>query len=192
MDYKETIILILSGSLNPPHYGHLEMLLKAKEYMETKFNYKVKYSFLIPSSDEYVKMKLGKDALSLENRIKLCNILVKDYDWIKVYPSGIACGNRNAKIIMNEYKMKVYEIGGTDFINKIKIHNNRNIICIARKDYQIISKNNLIMIDEPVRDISSTMIRQLIQNNKIDDLIRMNLTNIDIINYIIKHYFFIK
>ena len=59
----EPIILILSGSLNPPHYGHLDMLIKAKEYMETHYNYMVIYGFLIPSSDEYVEYKLGKEAI---------------------------------------------------------------------------------------------------------------------------------
>jgi len=192
MDNKESIILILSGSLNPPHYGHLDMLIKAKEYMETNFNYKVEHGFMIPSSDKYVQMKLGKEAISLENRIKLCHILVEGYDWIKVYSSGIASGNKNAKILMNKYKMKVYEIGGTDFINKTKIHVDRNMICIARNKYDIKSTTNLIMIDEPVRDISSTMIRQLIQNDKIDELIKMELTNINIIKYIIDNNLFNK
>ena len=68
-------------------------------FIVKKFNYKVEYGFLIPSSDEYVKMKLGKDAIKLEDRIKLCYTLVEGYDWIKVYPSGIASGNKNAKIL---------------------------------------------------------------------------------------------
>ena len=117
-------------------------------------------------------------------------MLVEMYDWIKVYPSGIASGYKNALEITKEYGVKVYEIGGTDFINKTKTFNGRNIICIARKDNKLIHQNNLIIIKDEVRNISSTMIRNMIKNIKeIDDkkIDKNNLTEPNIIRYIIKN-----
>jgi nicotinate (nicotinamide) nucleotide adenylyltransferase len=189
---KEQIILILSGSFNPVHYGHLELLIKAKEYMEKHYNYIVIYGFLSPSSDKYVQSKLHDEAIPLSDRINMCNMISKEYTWIKVFKEGLMSGSHIANILTRQYKMNVYEIGGADFINKTKINNNRKIICFPRKDYNLQYTNtklyhhNIIIIEEEIKDVSSTLIRKLIKNYKEIDLnLLLQLTSIEIINYMI-------
>jgi hypothetical protein len=47
-------------------------------------------AFLCPSSDSYVRSKLGADAISLDDRNRLAELAVRDSDWIDVYHAGIA------------------------------------------------------------------------------------------------------
>lgn len=183
---KNKIILLLSGSLNPVHYGHLEMLIKAKEYMERCCNCTIVYAFLAPSSDKYVESKLGSEAISLANRNEMCFMIAKGYDWIKVFIDGIASGSKIASILSKQYKMDVYEIGGADFINRTKIKAWRKMICFARKGSIVKDEDklNIVFIEEEVKDVSSTLIRKLTKEKKYEDVIEMKLTSQEIVEFI--------
>jgi uncharacterized protein (TIGR02452 family) len=75
------IILILSGSLNPIHYGHVMMLEEARKYLESlslkQHHFNVLGMVLAPSSDGYVSKKLGKEAITLEKRCQLCQLAIE-------------------------------------------------------------------------------------------------------------------
>jgi nicotinic acid mononucleotide adenylyltransferase len=78
------IILVLAGSFNPVHNGHIDALIKAKTYMED-VGYTIGCAYLAPSSDSYVKAKLKDDAVPLEIRCKLCELIAYEHDWIHVF-----------------------------------------------------------------------------------------------------------
>ena len=171
-------IIILSGALNPVHTGHIKILCASKNYIETNINKKVVNGFLCPSSDTYVKSKLGNHAIKLKHRSVLSNILINDTknDWIKVYNKGIASSFKLSCEIYQKYKniygddLIIYEICGTDCALKYEIWNKykRNVICISRNnDYSIIKEkllnakditSNIMLIEDNASDVSSTYI----------------------------------
>ncbi|AYV78737.1 MAG: hypothetical protein Edafosvirus29_1, partial [Edafosvirus sp.] len=130
---KENIGIVLSGSFNPIHNGHIKILGEAKNYLEKNHNFNVIYGYLAPSSDNYVKYKLGDWAINLSDRVKMCELASKDYDWIKVCSWGIASSFKTAQKLQTIAKCKVLEIGGADYVFKTKIWRTRPFICIGRK-----------------------------------------------------------
>jgi nicotinic acid mononucleotide adenylyltransferase len=166
---KTPIILVLSGSFNPVHSGHVAILVKCKEYMEKNYNYVVKAAYLAPSSDTYVKGKLKNWAMKLEHRAKLCEIVAAKYPWMKVCSFGIASGYATGKILAKQEKVPFFEVCGADFIARTKIWAGRNLICLGRKGSSddvkktledTDEKSSFIFIDQEVGDISSTEIRK--------------------------------
>jgi nicotinic acid mononucleotide adenylyltransferase len=50
-------VVISTGSYDPLHEGHMESLIRAKEYIESNGNVKVIAGFMSPSHDAYVRLK---------------------------------------------------------------------------------------------------------------------------------------
>lgn len=72
-------VLTASGSFSPVHTQHLRMFIEAKKYLENTRvatgnpNIKVLAGFFLPSLQQYVDKKLGKDiALPWQFRVQLC------------------------------------------------------------------------------------------------------------------------
>ena len=75
---SRNIILVLSGSFNPIHTGHIMMLEEARKHLEEEEKENnILAMILAPSSDEYLLKKLGKDAIPLDKRVKLCRFAVE-------------------------------------------------------------------------------------------------------------------
>ena len=85
---KKKAILLSTGSLNPIHEGHVQMLKLAKMHLETK-GYEVVGGSISPTHDEYVqkstKMNTDPDRLSEsgEVRFDLVKNAISDLDWLK-------------------------------------------------------------------------------------------------------------
>lgn len=184
-------IIILSGALNPIHNAHIEMFTNAKQHLESQNNtttnrVTVVRGYICPSSDKYVKSKLGKWALGLKHRINLANILIDDTenrDWLEVDTSGIASSHTLAQNIykrnMNKYdNLKVYELCGSDCAIRFELWNKpyRNVICICRNnEYNILHQkitetmneggvgNIILTRDEIAGSVSSTKIREVLE-----------------------------
>jgi len=88
-DIYHVTVLVLSGSLSPVHRMHIESFELAKKRLQT-MNIYVAGGYIAPSSEQYVRSKLGKEAINLFHRNKLCDLAVEDSDWLEVCDWGLA------------------------------------------------------------------------------------------------------
>uniref|UniRef100_A0A6V2T1S6 Cytidyltransferase-like domain-containing protein n=1 Tax=Heterosigma akashiwo TaxID=2829 RepID=A0A6V2T1S6_HETAK len=83
-DRKPYAALLTTGSLNPIHKMHVEMLEIARRHLSQYF--KVVGGFISPSHDSYVKSKMrsvaGTQKWCIPHREKLCKLALMDSDWI--------------------------------------------------------------------------------------------------------------
>ena len=80
---SEVSVIVSSGSFCPPHNMHLKILEEAKIHLEKKGEIVIA-CILAPSTDQYVKHKLKKDAISYKDRLEMCRILCKNSKFISV------------------------------------------------------------------------------------------------------------
>lgn len=80
-DMRPVVVLLMTGSFNPVHRGHVESLEIARLELEQR-GYFVAGGYLSPSHDSYVSAKLGHKALPAPARLELCNIATADSDWL--------------------------------------------------------------------------------------------------------------
>eukprot|EP01127_Copromyxa_protea_P017826 TRINITY_DN5495_c0_g1_i1.p1 TRINITY_DN5495_c0_g1~~TRINITY_DN5495_c0_g1_i1.p1 ORF type:complete len:221 (-),score=33.20 TRINITY_DN5495_c0_g1_i1:21-683(-) len=176
------VVFVLSGALSPVHKMHVECFEIAKKKMEEK-GYRVVGAYLCPSSDNYVQHKLGPDAFSLKDRVKMCELATKSSEWIDVNPWGWAnafniC--RHTTTVLNEAKIspvpfRVFLVVGSDHAFRHTLFEYpKDVICIHRdqqgsalkKAVEGHKNEQFILIDgEPV-DISSTLVRTLLQEKE--------------------------
>ena len=64
---KKPVVLMTSGSFAPPHRMHIELLEVSKKWLEARGKEVVVGGFVCPSSDSYVKRKLGDDWVCLKD-----------------------------------------------------------------------------------------------------------------------------
>ena len=94
------LILCLNGSFNPVHNEHLSLLDSARAYLEQQ-GLLVVGGFLSPSSECYVNMKKGEDALPLALRAHLCALATSESEWISATKLGICSGREAADTILS-------------------------------------------------------------------------------------------
>ena len=78
---EQLAILLATGSFNPIHTGHVDMMNFAKKELESLGKYTVIGGFMSPSHDSYVSTKgsyIGSD-----DRIEMIKLAVEDSDWIE-------------------------------------------------------------------------------------------------------------
>lgn len=80
---SKNVILFASGSLCPPHVGHISLLECAKKWLETECDVNVIAGYLSPHKDIRLKFN-GNEPLTSHQRLELCNGLVSDSTWIMV------------------------------------------------------------------------------------------------------------
>jgi hypothetical protein len=81
-------VLVLSGSFNPVHTQHTALLEAVRTHLENNGS-TVAGGFLLPSTDDYVSLKLGGDAMALRDRVRLCKLVSDPSDWLHVRPIGV-------------------------------------------------------------------------------------------------------
>ena len=166
-----------------------------KKYIEENSNKKVVGGFLIPSSDGYVKYKLKKDFISLNHRVNMTKLWIKNSDWLECLDWGKANGieikillQKIIDVTFPEYKnIKCVLVFGIDFYLRHKFNLKDEQICIFRPGYDIelVRKKypkNLIFVEGNDEDVSSTSIRKAIREN--NDKLVNELTNKEIADYI--------
>lgn len=80
---KKPCIIVTTGALSPVHSGHLEMMTATKEKLES-LGWDVVGGYFSPGNDEYIKSKLGNEAIPIHYRIKYINDLISKTDWLRV------------------------------------------------------------------------------------------------------------
>jgi nicotinic acid mononucleotide adenylyltransferase len=121
--------LLLSGSFNPIHRGHLRVLEVARQHV-IDLGWGVIGAFIAPSTDTYVKQKLGPQALPLLDRIELCLLSTSRHDWIEVCRHGEMYGPRACAGITKELgagcfdllhgrQIRGVEVMGSDTLRRI-------------------------------------------------------------------------
>ena len=81
----QLVVLISTGSLSPPHLGHLSVLEMAKQAMQKRPNTRVVGGFLSPTHGEYVNNKMERNGwapLKDIQRLDMAEALVKDSSWV--------------------------------------------------------------------------------------------------------------
>lgn len=82
-DDKWLAVILTTGSFNPVHNGHLDMMEQGKAAVEANGGF-VLGGYISPSHDLYVGMKLQKEAMSAKHRLQLCELATQDSDWMMV------------------------------------------------------------------------------------------------------------
>ncbi|ETO09412.1 hypothetical protein RFI_27966 [Reticulomyxa filosa] len=72
-------VLLLGGSFNPPHFGHVETLTASRNFLEKEHNFKIVGAYCVLTTDAYVQNKLKKEALQFSHRYQLCEATINDY-----------------------------------------------------------------------------------------------------------------
>ena len=90
-------VLTGSGSYSPPHRMHIEMFEKARAHLEsTEKKTRVVGGFIVPSSERYVNRKLGKETISLRDRVEMSRLVCLGSTWIEACGWGIASSSEVA------------------------------------------------------------------------------------------------
>ncbi|KAH9604149.1 hypothetical protein KSS87_010489 [Heliosperma pusillum] len=78
---KRYVVLVATGSFNPPTFMHLRMFELARDALNSE-GYHVIGAYLSPVNDAYEKMGL----IGAEHRIKMCQLACKSSDFVMVDP----------------------------------------------------------------------------------------------------------
>ena len=184
---RQPVVLLLSGSFNPVHAQHLAIFDAARGHLEKKCNKVVLGAYMAPSSDSYVRSKLGADAISLLHRVELCRLQTVHSNYVEVCDWGLASGGKTTQEIERQLKikfgvscadLKAFEICGADFAlraHKWRTHGRSNrsqsIVVLARtgstqallseiRDTPLSERNkNFILVEQEGPDVSSTQVR---------------------------------
>ena len=163
------------GSFNPIHKGHIKI---ANYLIENKYVDKV---IIIPAGNYWHK----KDLIDISDRINMAKIYENDNLIIDDTMNNFDYTYQ----ILNELKKKYpnYELNliiGDDNLEKFHLWKNideilkHKVIVIPRNNnYQIyinkfLEKDHFVVTEEfPIQNVSSTLIRELIENNKMDEVL---------------------
>lgn len=175
---------VFGGSFNPPHLMHLNI---AKDLLRLKYLDKV---IFVPTGNKYIK----DDLIDIKYRIEMLKIMIISYD------DMIVSDYENQDRVVYTYETldyfkkkylgsEIYFILGADNLKQISnwknseyILSNYKLLVINRGDDKIEVKDNVVVTDILNNDISSTFIRNNIDN---DDIIKKYLDK-NVLEYIRK------
>ncbi len=170
---------IIGGSFNPPHKLHKEMGLQVlNHHLVDKVIY-------VPTGDKYVKEGL----LSGENRYEMVRLMCAGNKYLEVSDYEIKAGASYTYETLDYFKNlypndEIYFVLSTDLIldimnwkNPEYILSNYKLIGLKRKGVdgkipEIYSKypNSLRLYDFKMEELSSTTIREILNERKIEEL----------------------
>ena len=82
---KKSCVLLSTGSFCPMHFGHRDMLIKAKNHLEQK-GWRVLKAYISPGHDEYIQKKCGDQWINIDQRIQLIQRMIADDDGLAIDP----------------------------------------------------------------------------------------------------------
>ncbi|MCX4546307.1 hypothetical protein [Streptomyces sp. NBC_01565] len=79
------LVLLATGAFSPIHQGHIDMLLSARQVLESNGEH-VAGAYLSPSHDHYVSVKLAHEAVPADERLRLIAEKISRHDGIMACP----------------------------------------------------------------------------------------------------------
>lgn len=183
-------VVISTGSYDPLHEGHMESLIRAKEYIENNENAKVIAGFMSPSHDAYVRLKNPGGVVDFQ-RIHDNTIFVENAEYNKprqwIFHEnwetlGVDVPVNFSDVVLYIDNMVKYYVGNNIDVYYIFgsdnadfglafTHNNPNLakgICIGRPGYnlapemeKVIAESSTLFYAQGFNGMSSTQVRAL-------------------------------
>jgi nicotinic acid mononucleotide adenylyltransferase len=197
-------ILITTGSFNPIHDGHVEMMECAKRTIEEN-GYTCIGGFIAPDHDDYIQSKLGSEALLIHERIKLINQAIKQHDWLSVdcWPGLFHNTSINFTEIVYRlelyikkhfnllHQVNIFFVCGGDNANFAKAFVNKgNAVVVTRPNYDHLAlgssikqlkkyfqSGSKIFIGENNNPNSSTQVRKSFKRPAVTEWIQLRVDN---------------
>ena len=186
---KENIILLTTGSFNPIHRMHLEILNIAANCLLKLKKYNVLCGFISPSADCYVKNK-KPPLIPFDLRCKIIQTAIEEYNLENIKNKK----NENLKIFLHTwegsqdhfidfpyvikeiqsrlliYNVKLVYVCGLDLFINCRYYFSKNVIAVDRKPFKnkyksIPNKMIFIIKDSKTEPYSSTFIKECFMKN---------------------------
>ena len=208
---KENIVLLVTGSFNPIHRMHIEILNIAYRHLLSLKKYNIVCGFISPSADCYVRSKNKQlPLIPFDLRCKMIETGIREYnrdnkgnnlkiflhkwegthDYFIDFPDVIS--EIQAQILDHYNNIKLIYVCGLDLYLACNEYFNKNVIVIDRKPYKNYIYKNIpekfiyLIKDDKVKPYSSTFIRECYL--KRDYVGICNITFPEVGNMLIKFY----
>ncbi|XP_010936040.1 nicotinamide/nicotinic acid mononucleotide adenylyltransferase isoform X5 [Elaeis guineensis] len=181
------VVLVATGSFNPPTYMHLRMFELAKDALKAQ-GCSVIGGYMSPANDAYRK----KDLLSANHRIQLCELACKSSSFVMVDPWEAKQNSYQRTLtvlsriksslcktgLVSEESLKIMLLCGSDLLESFSI-----------PGFWKLDQSNIISVDEIVpNQISATRVRECIRRG----LSIKYLTPDEVIEYIEDQKLYLK
>ncbi|KAL9648249.1 hypothetical protein ABK040_009253 [Willaertia magna] len=149
---SDNAIIILNGSFNPIHKNHIKTLEDVKNYLKNKLNYNILggYITIRPDCSIIKKFKNNlENVIPAIHRIKLCELTVKNSDWIMVDNFQIF---QDHQIQFKESREQFFKVINEFYLNLFKRKVNFKIFSIVgidnlKKCNKTLCQSNLICVN---------------------------------------------
>jgi len=175
---EKSCVLLTTGSFCPIHYGHVDIMNRAKIELE-KQGWHVSRGYIAPAHDEYIHRKCGERSINIDKRIQLIQSEIAESDWLVVDPwegvfNQVAVNFTDVIVRLQLYIEKhlrknipVFYVCGSDnarFANTFKLKGNCVVVNRPGYESEFQSYNHLsserILFVAGDAAISSSKIRQ--------------------------------
>lgn len=178
----DKVFLVLGGSFNPVHRGHVENIDHAVAHLQTK-GITVVAAVLVPANDTWVRHKFSKDeqhwALSEAKRIHLCELACQHSEFAVVLPWAECSAQSIGVALVQATGFRYLMVCGADMIAR-GCYLDSASVCFARDGLDMrqgieMRKNrraetHVIETETLLKHLSSTLVREFMKRKDWDGL----------------------